>query len=367
MSLKNYLSAALFCFSLLIVSCSGDPKAETAKADDPATGKAIPVEVMVVKQTTIEQNLILTGKIAAIHAVDIVAEVSGKIEKIYRKLGDRVTTSDTLALIDDDIPLSQYRQAKAQALSAENNLKIAQLNLKSDEQLFQSGDISRLQFENSQLAVKSAEANLLMAQANLTMQEKSYRDTRITTPVSGLIAREFIELGLMVNPNTPVYRVVDLSVLKIEVGLAQDMIRRVHIDSRVRVTISALGEREFEGQVKFISPQADEQTGTFNVEIHLRNTPDLQIRAGMTARLDLMLSEKSDQIVIPDHALLSKDGDKAVYKITNGAARLTNVQVSEIIGSQAILSGGLAVGDTIVVVGMKNLGVETRVWIESVQ
>ena len=96
-----------------------------------------------------------------------------------------MTPRDTLAFIDDRIPLSQYRQARAQVLSAENGLKIARLNFESDGELLASGDISRLAYDNSELAVKAAEATRLSALAQLSAVEKQYLDTRITSPMAG--------------------------------------------------------------------------------------------------------------------------------------------------------------------------------------
>ena len=124
-----------------------------------------------------EQNFPMTALFKPLHQVDVLAEVSGEIKEIIKNLGDMVTSRDTLAFIDDLIPYNQYRQANAQVLSAENNLKIARLNLKSDKELFENGDISNLAYENSALAVLTAEANHLSALASLSLVEKSYRDT----------------------------------------------------------------------------------------------------------------------------------------------------------------------------------------------
>ena len=356
----------------LFISCGKKEEAQNnelatkTETSDEKSGQSIAVEALVIKPRTIEQNIPLTGVLKPLHSVDIVAEVSGKVQKIYKKLGNSVTQRDTLAIIDDKVPLSNYRQAKSQVLSAENNLKIAELNLKSDEELFKSGDISQLAYENSQLAVKSAEANRLSALASLSLLEKNYKDTRIMSPISGLISRKFIELGTMVTPNMPLYRVVDLKILKIEVGVSQSMISRLQVGSAAKVTISALKNRTFDGKVRFISPQAEEATGAFTTEIHVKNSNDLKIKAGMTAKIDLTVTDLGKQLAVPDYALVTKDGKDFVYKIENDIARLAEVTVSETFGSQAIIAGGIAEGDTIVVVGMKNLGVDTKVWIETI-
>ncbi len=373
MKFKNIFSSLLILVLLFnLNSCGNKPTEEkpvenTAEESKPIkNNQTIPVEALIIKPKKLEQNIPLTGILKPIHEVDIVAEVSGKVQVINKKLGDAITTRDTLAVIDEKIPLSNYRQAKSQVLTADNNLKIAKLNLKSDEELFKNGDISELAFENSRLAVKSAEANRLSALANLSLLEKNYHDTRITSPIAGLISRKTIDIGTMVTPNVPVYRVVDLTTLKIQVGVPQSMINRVLVGSEAKVQISALNNQIFPGAVRYISPQADENTGAFTIEAHVQNTPGLKIRAGMTAKVDLLLTEKEEKLIIPDHALISKNGNNHLYKIEGGIARLTEITIGETIGSQVVVSQGLADGDTIVVVGMKNLGVDTKVFIEMI-
>jgi len=368
LSLIRLLSLILIIFTIFCGKKQADQKVTTEDIANTATPKvrAVPVEAMIVTTKIVQQNVPLTDVLKPLHSVDVVAEVSGKVKKIVKKLGAKVSTRDTLAYIDDKIPYNQYRQAKSQVLSAENNLKITQLNLKSDKELFENGDISKLAYENSRLTVKTAEANHLSAVANLSILEKAFQDTRIVSPISGLISRKFIDLGMMVNPGTPLYRVVDLKSLKIEVGLPQSMVSRVRIGTRARVTISALNSQVFDGEVRFISPQADENSGAFMTEVHIKNSPDLKIRAGMTAKVELLLTDSEKRLTVPEYALVSQDGSHSIYKINQQIAQLTEVTVGETFGSQVVIEGGLVNGDTIVVVGMKNLGISTKVWIETI-
>ena len=365
---------ALLGLIIVFTSCGQRPPGDQTEADsstqtegaEVSQGPMVPVEAMVIRKQTVEQNVPLTGVAQPVLAVDIIAEVSGKVEKIIKKLGDAVTPSDTLAVIDDRIPLSNYRQAQAQALSAENNLKIAELNLNSDEELLQAGDISQLAYENSLLAKKSAEANHLSALANLSLMEKTYEDTRLMSPIRGYVSRKHIDLGTMVSPGMPVYRVVDLSTLKIEVGVPQSMISRVRVGSEATIRFSALGQDVYDGSVRYVSPQADESTGAFTAEIHVQNTRDMRIKAGMTAKIDLILTELGEQLVIPNYAVVTRNGSRFAYRIENGTAKLTEITAHTAFGSQIVVDSGLAEGDTIVVVGMKNLGVDTKVLIETV-
>ena len=221
MKIQQFVHIAMTLFMLaLIIGCTKPGGESEGGADASAAMQqpGVPVEALVLKTKSAEQNISVTGVLKPMHSVEIVAEVSGKVQKLYKKLGDYVSTRDTMAVIDDVIPLSNYRQAESQVLSAKNNLKIAQLNLESDRELFENGDISELAYENSLLAFKSAEANHLSALANLSSMEKMYMDTRVMSPIAGLVSRKYIDIGTMVSPNTPLFRVVELSKLKIEVG-----------------------------------------------------------------------------------------------------------------------------------------------------
>ena len=361
--------AALFAGCGSETSSSGEETAGVSNNGQSANNNSVlkvPVEASVVQRFTLEQNVPLTGVLKPINAVDVVAEVSGKVTRIGKRLGDHVSPSDTLAFIDDRVPLSQYLQAKAQLLSAENGLKIARLNYRSDKTLFENGDISNLAFENSESEVRSAEAQRSAALAQLKLAEKNYQDTRLISPIIGRVSRQHVDLGTTVTPNMPAYRVVDLSTMKLGVGVAQDIISQVERKNSASVRISALNERIFDGHVQYLSPEADPETGLFPIEIYVENTDDQQLRAGMTARVELALNQMRDQIAVPDYSIVKKDGGQYLYKITGNIARLVQIEARETVGSQTIVTSGIAAGDTIVVVGMKNLGTDTMVHIETV-
>jgi RND family efflux transporter MFP subunit len=362
----------VFIFFILLNSIACDQSENSSSAQDSEStniekNRGIPVEVMVLTSQDVQNNLSLSGILNPVHSVDIIAEVSGKVEKINKKLGDKVSDKDILALIDDNIPLSNYKQAKSQVLSAENNLKIAHLNLLSDEELYNSGDISKLEYENSVLAVKTAEANHLSALATLSLMEKSYSDTRITSPISGFISRKYIDLGTMVTPNMALYRVVDISSLKVEIGIPQEMIAKVESGTKANIEISALSNEIFKGYVRYISPQADERTGSFSVEIHVKNSVDRKIMAGMTAKVEILLSSKLNQLVVPDHAVISRNDSNFVYLVKDNQAWLRPIGLGSTFENLMAVENGVANGDTIVVVGLKNLNDGSSVWIESLQ
>jgi RND family efflux transporter MFP subunit len=358
-------------FNLIIIlflfACGGKTENENAAASNITTDTetiTVPVEAMTITKTVTEAVIPFTSIVKPIKSVDIISEVSGKVEKINKELGQSVTTLDVIAVIDDEIAYNQYQQALSQKLSAENNLMISKLNLESDEVLFSNNDISKIAYENSVLAVKTAEANLLAAVANLSLLKRNYDNTKIKSPISGSISRDNLELGTMVAPGMVLYRVVDYSTLKIEIGVSQDLINFAKIGSDAIIKISALDNKHFLGKVTQVSPQADEITGTYKVEIQLENTSDLEIKAGMTADIDLRISDSGEQLTVPNYAIVLRADDQFVYKITDNIAKLNKIETGQVIGGNTVITSGLLENDTIVVVGMKNLGENTPVYVE---
>lgn len=324
---------------------------------------SIPVEAMVISKKIIEHKLPLTGVLAPNRSVDLVVEVSGKVTRVKNNLGDYIVANQTLAIINDVIPESQYKQAQAQVLSAESSLSIAKANFESDKSLLDNGDISELAYNNSQSNFNTTKAQYLNSKALLSTAKKSFEDTRIKSPISGFISRKNIEYGTMAQLGSVAYRVVDLSKLKLNVSVPQEMINKVRVGGKANISISALNGNHYQGVVKRVSPQADETTGGFTVEILVSNKGS-NIKAGMTAKIELLLSQDSKVLAIPEYSIVTKEDETYVYKIEDDFANLVKIDLGESVGANQIVNNGLNVGDKIVTVGMKNLGLKTKVRIE---
>jgi len=84
----------------------------------------------------------------------------------------------------------------------------------------------------------------------------------------------------------------------------------------------------------------------------------------MTAKVTLFLTNPEDVITVPDEAIIKYNGSADVYKLENGIAKITPVTISRSMGAKTIITAGLVEGDTIVTVGQKQLGLDSKVWIE---
>lgn len=360
---KIWYCILLTVIIIIFYSCGNNTENESNIDQSENSSNVVPVEAMVVTEKIIEQNFSLTGVLVPQNSVDIIAEVSGKVISINKNLGDYINVNETLAIIDDVIPNSNFKQAEAQVLSSENNVNILKTNLESDKILYENGDISKLQYENSILGVKNAEAQYLSALALLSAAKKTFEDTKIKSPIPGFVSQKNVSIGTMVTAGTTIYRIVDLSKMKLEVSVPQEIINKVKVGDKATITISALDGKYFDGIVKRISPEADKSTGGFMIEVQVENKSNL-IKAGMTAKLELLLTSQNKTLAIPHYSLVSKNGDNYIYKVSHNIAKLTKIEIGESMGENIIVRNGLNSMDTIVIVGMKNLGLNTSIKIE---
>ena len=194
------------------------------------------------------------GEVYARDLVDVGAQVSGQIKKLYVKVGDKVQKGDMIAQIDSVTQENEIAQQKAQLLIHEANLasaKIAAENAKTqynrELQLYKRNAASKEAVENAKnsAALKEAEQKQIEAQIEqtklqLSTAETNFGYTKITAPISGTVVSVPVEEGKTVNSNqtTPtIVKIADLSKMEIKMQIAEGDISKIKIGMDVEYSI----------------------------------------------------------------------------------------------------------------------------------
>ncbi len=221
----------------------------------------VPVEVATVSSGPLTETVSAVGTVSAMRDVNVSSETAGRVTKVLFNLGRIVHTGDALVLVDDELKSVALDQAKAQALAAETNFEKATHDYARAESLYQSHDIADVELEGSRLSLHSAEAQLKGAQAGLRAAARQMADTRIKSPIDGVVASKRIEVGEMVTPGREVANVVEIATVKVRLSIAEENIGRVaprqkatlQIDSRPGLrmdgTVLAVGSKTGHRQV----------------------------------------------------------------------------------------------------------------------
>jgi RND family efflux transporter MFP subunit len=350
-------SAACLLALLLAAGCGR----EQASQEEPG---AIPVEVLAVAPGPLNETETLSGLLEAYRAVDIVSEAGGEIVAINHDVGDRVPAGRLLAAVDKQVARESLKQAEAAALAARARFDIAKNEFRRDSTLLQTGDIAAAVYENSRLAYQAAEADMMNAEAARALAQRALAETDIRTPFAGTLSRRYCDIGTYIVPGQPVFRIVDIDSLRLKLGISQKSITRLAAGMRVTITSAALAGRVFEGTIRSISPEADEVSHTFSIEVIFPNPPDDRLRDGLVVDATLLIEEHPAVLSIPREAVLKQKEESFVFVVEDSLAKRRTVELGPIIGERYLIRSGLREGDQVVVVGMRNLRRDSRVEIE---
>lgn len=357
--MNNFLSQkalqALACLSCVglagsLVSCSKSQGGATqSRGDEPAS-----VTVARVESVPLDRSISIIGTLFAKDDATIGALVEGQVEKTGVDFGDRVTTGQELALIDTSSYEVLRRQsaanvgkAKASALNAEQNLKRVQ-DLQKDK-ISSASDLDKAvaDAEQARAEVKAAEAADAIAQLNL---ERSH----VRAPFNAAVAERIASAGDYVKIGTPLFRIVNDSVLKFIFQVPERSASFVTKKLPVQFNVDNYPGETFTGGVYLISPSVSTASRAFSVGALVTNT-DFRLKANTFARGSLVLERALPTPMIPLEAVVSFAGVTKVFVVETNVAHARSVAVGRILNGKQEIVDGLRPDEVVVVSGQSKL------------
>lgn len=363
MSRSSCFNLCLF-FAILSAAC-GDDRNGTDGTDGTTADstRVIPVAAQIIQNGDVVDRIPATGTVFPLHDVTVSAQTAGTITQIFVEVGDRVKKGAALIQIDPELKELALTQAEARLIEARAAFKKAETDFERNETLHETRDISDYVFENARLQMESAKAAYLSAEANVKMARRQLKDARVESPVNGIIAARFLDLGSTVAPGIPVAKVVDISQVKIKIGVAEKDVVKVKPKQPAIISVDSFAGKSFEGTVTAVGPQADLSTRTFPVEILVQN-PDYQLKAGMAAKVEIATETMKDVTLIPKSALLERGGETLIFVVSNGRAEKRVPKLGLESGDNVVLLEGAQAGEKVVILGQENLADGTPVAIK---
>ena len=313
-----------------------------------------------------------TGRIEAVNSVEVRARVSGYLDKVNFKAGDRVSKGDLLFQIDPKPFTAQLNYAVAELERAKSRHELAKNDLARAERLFRAKAISEEEHDarskglrETLAAVQSAEANVYTARLNLEY-------TQVRSPINGRIGRELITAGNVVNggggdatlltfivSTDPVYVYVDAderSVLKYR-RQAKKGGRGSLGEEQTPVELAVADELSFphQGHLDYISPREDAATGTLSLRGVFAN-PDELLSPGFFARMRIRASAPYPAILVPDRAIGTDQAQRFVWVVNQeNQVEYRKVVLGAHIGQSRVITEGLKPGEWAVIEGVQKL------------
>ncbi|ENQ6618724.1 efflux RND transporter periplasmic adaptor subunit [Campylobacter lari] len=292
-----------------------------------------------VKKQDITQSIEAIGEVYAKTQVDVGAQVSGQITKLYVKLGDHVNEGDLIAQIDKDKQQNDLDITKAQLESAKANLEskkialdIATKQYQREQKLYAKKATSLENLENLKNTFYALRANVADLKAQTTQLEISLKNaqkdlayTTITAPSKGEIINVAVEEGQTVNANqnTPsIVRLADLSEMEIRMQIAEADINKISVGKKVKFSILNEPDKKYEATISSIDPAnttiSDATSNTnlnsnsstsasavyYYARVFVKNDNNF-LRIGMSTENEIAIKTENNTLVIPTLAIKS--------------------------------------------------------------
>ena len=339
---KRAMIALALCTALFVGGCG---KEEVVVEEKTLRS----VEVTTVGTGEISSEFAYTGKAAPSKEVSVVPTVPGKVTAFNYELGDRVGEGAVLFTVDATDLQNNMRSLEASYNAAKLGYENAKTTYENNKILFDEEIISEQEFNQITYAYESAAAGLESIQVQMDNLNKSIGDCAVTSPMSGVISKRGVEVGGFASQASPAYTIMDLSTIKVEVGVSEQAVNTIKIGDKVQVLMTAASEEPLTGTVTTIAP-AVSQTGMYAVSVHMDNSKG-KIKVGMLAEVSFTMESSSNAIVLPVSAVIEKEEEVYVYIVEDGKAKKTPVTTGIESGETIEITSGLADGMQIVTKG----------------
>ena len=334
-------------------------KPPTSAGEDAA--QAAPVVVEVIGRGTVREVARYTGEVRPSASVNVLPRMAEKILELNFEVGDRVTQDETVmarlatAVIDTGV-----RQARsgAEALTAQiNGLKTQRERIR---RLVADGVVSASQLDPLDTQISALEAQRRQALAGVDQANLRVDDTIVRAPMTGFVSQRFAEVGDMASPAAPLATIVRLDPAYVWIDVPEHELELVRGQETVAVRVQAAPDRTFAGVLDLVSPTVDRESRSVRIRYRVAN-PELVLRDGMLATVEVELRRRENVLVAPTEALIPDPTQRgaevsyAAWVVRDGKAERVPVRRGLIEGARAEVLEGLAEGDRLVVEGFHML------------
>lgn len=302
-----------------------------------ADGKSAPMAVdgVIVKLTSFDNDLEITGAIEANESVVLKSEVSGLVTGIYFKEGTTVSKGTILVKVND-------RDIQAQLQEALTKQKLSGTNENRAKQLLEKGAISQEEYDTSLADFKSLGAQSQLIRAQLAK-------TTIRAPFSGRIGLRSISEGTYLTPSTVIANLVSTNPVKITFSVPEKYAGQIKIGSSITFTTDGSNNVNT-GKVYAIEPGINAATRTLQIRALAPNAEN-KLLPGSFAKIKLALNTLQNAILIPNEAVVPVLKGKIVYIKKNGKAQEVQVEAGTRTDENILITSGLKAGDTVLTTG----------------
>ena len=306
--MKYSATLIISIFSLVAFSACGSENTNQGQGQFSGNfrgGQATSVEATPVLLSSISEQVRAYGTIRAQDVVSVTPQVSNRVTRILADLGDNVTRGQVLAEIHDVPFRENVEQARAQLRQSIASFERDSSQYIRQQDLYERNLISRSEYDDARTTFLNSQSQYQSAQASLTQSLEELENTKIKSPVNGVVLTRFIAEGDVASTGQPAFEVANLIGFETRVFLPLRDWQDIQIGQNVSMALSSRGSEIASGIVSRKSPQLNAVTGLGEVVITLTEASS-DVYQGALIQANINLETRDDVVVIPRSAMVEK-------------------------------------------------------------
>ena len=336
---------------LAVAACDGE---QAGDREDTHAPRVPQVRTMVLQPQPWLPSIRAYGVIEPIEEVDITSDFPATVTTVTFREGEAVAAGAVLVEFDRHKRNLGLQDAEAHLKDTRAAMDEARDTFERHRKLYREGTVSRARFRIAEAALLSAQARTEQALANRNLARHEVRETRLVSPVAGVVVERGVEPGEKVLAGAVLGTIQTTGAVRVVTYVSEKDVNAVRVGSEARVTSPGVRGREYGGRIDLIGFRADPRTGNFPVKLTVANDDGL-LRHGMTAEVVLRGLEYDDALVIPRAAVVDRDRRRVAYTLLDGKAVEVEPVLAVGIGDMLRVLDGLAAGDRLIVEGLDTL------------
>ncbi|MBN1880296.1 efflux RND transporter periplasmic adaptor subunit [bacterium] len=311
------------------------------KNDSGRGSRAVAVRAVPIDRRTIIDSSEFTGTLLPNSQFTVAPKVPGKLEKLLVNIGDPVRNGSLIAILDSEEYEQQLVQAgadldvsRANLIDARNTRDTASREYDRIKSLREQQIASAAELDQAESVYLAAQAKYDVAQVQIKHKEAALRAAEVRLSYTRIqaawedgltprtIAERFVDEGTMLRANDPIVSIVDLQKVLAVINVVEKDFPKIRIGQIAEITTDAHPGKIFEGHIVRRAPVLDEATRKARVEIEIPNNESL-LTAGMFVRAELQFDRHEDAVVVPQSAVVNRDGHRGVFIADPDKSRAT--------------------------------------------
>jgi len=329
------------------MAAKGAPKGE-GKA--PGKGNRGPVSVTTVKVERAAMPVIIdtVGTVESEHSVAVRPQVSGPLDAVLFKEGDRVKQGQALFRLDARPMQASLDQARAALARDQAQLTQAQAQEARLRPLMEKEYVTRQEYDVAATQAKALESTVNANKALVEQAQLQMSYAQVSAPISGRTGSLSVRAGNLVTGGTggaPLVVINSTQPILVSLGVPQRYLDEVRkywgtADLKVEISPNPGAPGVAVGKLVFIDNTVNPTTGTITLKAQVKNEKE-ELWPGQFIAARIVLKVEKDALVLPEAAVLPGQSGAFVFVVRDGRAKVQSVTVDRQVGSQMVISAGL--------------------------